>query len=60
MVDNVGWGFVYFRSNHDFSATEKLVLQLMSSRRARNRFPDNDRNAGAATSAASDRIVCSR
>jgi hypothetical protein len=39
-----GLFYDYYRSHHRFSAAERLVLRLMSQRRPRNRFPDDDRN----------------
>jgi hypothetical protein len=58
VVDGVSIGFFYFRANGDYSPTEKLVLRLMTERRAGNRFPDNDRTAAARSLQQRQRIVC--
>jgi Matrixin len=43
-----GLFYDYYDHHHRFAPGERLILRLMSKRRPRNRFPDNDRTAIAA------------
>jgi hypothetical protein len=53
-----GTVYSYFAAHGDFSPAEKLVLDLMSQRRAGTRFPDNDRTAALSAGPGYERVSC--
>jgi hypothetical protein len=58
VFQGTGTNYAFFAANGDFSATEKLVLDLMYDRRSGTRFPDNDRVASLTSAGRRERIVC--
>jgi hypothetical protein len=53
-----GTSYAYFAAHGDYSPVEKLLLDLMSQRRAGTRFPDNDRNAALSGTPRYERVSC--